>query len=180
MEEIHVLETKVLENRDFWEAVKNCDFKCSNRLRIRKKSTLREGTYPRKYKRETFRKDYTNEEIYQMLFNGNDLIGVENDGEINLNLRLDDKKFNTVTNGKTSGFYQRITSYRSKTIDREKGTYAAHILHEYMHLLGFIHKSQKTKRNKRKCGGNDVPYSIGKLAKQFLGLEVVGEDDLCL
>ncbi|MET1260220.1 hypothetical protein ABV409_12800 [Flagellimonas sp. DF-77] len=179
-EEIELLENLVLQNPNFWNDLRQCDFKCSNQLVIRKRSVNKKGTYPKKNKKQRFVKDYTNDEIFDMLFLGNDLIGNANDSILNLNLKLYERDTKSDTKGRTNGFYQIIKSYRNKTINQEKGTYAAHLLHEYLHLLGFVHISQSAKRNKRKCRGYDVPYSIGKLAQKYLNLEVIGEEDLCV
>ncbi len=167
-EEIKLLEEKVLKNPVFWEEIKTSSFGCTNR-RIYQSTRSRRCEYP-KLPKDTH--DYTSQEIHDLLFFGQDEIGSEKDSVINLKLRLYGKQTSRtgkIIHGKTSSCSLTIASSRkTRLFTPEKGNYAIHILHEYMHILGFKHISNKRKRNKRKCGGDDVAWGIQMIAKKYM------------
>lgn len=166
--ELDLLQTKVLNNPDFWKDIKNADFGCRNR-RVFHSRRSRTCNYP---DLPIDKKSYSNIEIHDLLFFGNDELGRINDGKIDLNLALfSSERTSTgkIVHGRTNSCFLRISSSRNTRLySQPAGSYAKHLLHEYMHILGFKHRSNNKRRNKRKCKGLDVPWRIQEIASKYL------------
>ncbi len=165
--ELKLLQEQILNNSQFWEDVKNADYGCRNR-RIYQNSRSRNCEFP---KLDKDLNSYSNIEIHDLLFYGQDEIGQERDGMINLRLNLFEKDRagnGNIIHGRTSSCNLTISSSRKTRLFASEGSYAKHILHEYMHILGFKHKSNKRKRNTRKCKGDDVSWAIQEIASKYL------------
>jgi hypothetical protein len=159
---------KILSSDRFWEKVKSAEYYCTNRRVFHSKRSPW-AEYPRQKKDKH---DYSSDEIYQLLWNGDDEIGGENDGVINFKLMATDFKPNrngTITHGSTNRNTLVIKSSRSTRIQSNvRGKYACHLLHEYMHVLGFKHISNNPSKNKQACGGTDVPLKIQKIGESIV------------
>lgn len=165
-----VLMDKLLSNPKFWAQIKQARFFCTAQ-RIYHSKRKRKSLYP-KLKKD--KHSYTSQEIHDLLWFGQDEIGGLNDQVINLKLRAKDypkNKNGSQTHGSTNSGTLIISSDRKTRIHSKiKGKYAAHLLHEYMHVLGFKHKSNSPSINKKKCGGIDVPLRIQKIAEEIFKL----------
>ncbi|MDT0608036.1 hypothetical protein [Croceitalea rosinachiae] len=175
--ELDLLQNRVLNNTQFWNDVRNCTYKCADKRIL--KTTSRKGKCPYERQEPKDTKLYSSKEIHDLLRSGDDEVGNPKDSIINLKLKLYNKLIGP-TKGKTSGCTLLISSVRRKTIKKEQGVYAAHILHEEIHVLGFKHISNSVEKNKLLCNGYYVPNAIGKIARKYLGLNVIGEEDLCV
>ncbi len=157
----------LLSNPKFWLQIKKAHFFCSAQRTYHSKRK-RHSIYP-KLKKD--KHSYTSQEIHDLLWFGQDEIGSPNDQVINLKLRAKDypkNKNGSQTHGSTNSGTLIISSDRKTRIHSKiKGKYAAHLLHEYMHVLGFKHKSNSPSINKKKCGGIDVPLRIQKIAEEI-------------
>ncbi len=114
-----------------------------------------------KIKRKTGNKRYTNQEIYDLILSGEDLKNPA-DGVINLKLNLYDSEKNEI--GHTNMTTLEISTFRGYFLSKKIKNYAAHILHEYMHVIGFVHGRYDIFGKRHKT----VPYRIGKLALDIL------------
>lgn len=165
-----IILNKILSNDQFWKKIKSAEYYCSNR-RIFHAKRSPWAEYPRQKKD---RHDYSPTEIYQLLWTGDDEIGSKNDGLINLKLMATDFKPNrngSITHGSTNRNTLVIKSSRTTRIQSKvRGKYACHLLHEYMHVLGFKHISNNPTKNIQECGGIDVPLKIQKIAESILSL----------
>lgn len=155
----------VLDSPVFWELIIETNFYCRNQRRFHWGRNPFKSDYPIKKKD---RHDYTNQEINDLIWNGDDEIGTPNDGIINLKLRakhFEPNRNGTITHGSTNKNTLIISSSPTTRINNKtKGVYACHLLHEYMHVLGFKHKSNHPTKNKKKCGGVDVVLGIQQIA----------------
>ena len=160
----------ILRNDQFWKSIKSRQFYCENQ-RIYHASRKRRALYPRLKKD---RHHYSSQEIHDLLWFGEDEIGGPKDGVINLKLQAKDyepNKDGSVTHGSTNKNTLIIKSSRKTRIhSRQKGKYVCHILHEYMHVLGFKHKDNRPSKNKKKCGGVDVALGIQLIAEKVFFL----------
>lgn len=167
-----LLMNKLLSNPQFWSAIKEANFFCPNQ-RVYHAKRKRKSEYPRLKKDKH---NYSSAEIHDLLWYGQDEIGEEKDGIINLKLKAKDypkNKNGSQTHGSTNSGSLIISSDRATRIHSKiKGKYAAHLLHEYMHVLGFKHKSNLPSKNKIKCGGIDVPLRIQKIAEGIINKKV--------
>lgn len=158
----------VLESDEFWEGILEADFFCTNR-RVLHHYRKRGGEFPRLKKD---RHHYTNQEIHDLLWYGDDELGEPKDGIINLRLRskiFPVKKEGYRTHGTTSKNTLIISSSPETRINnKQPGTYACHLLHEYMHVLGFKHKDNSPSKNFKKCGGVGVPLRIQTIARELI------------
>ena len=165
--EIDILE-KIIQNDLFWKEIEKYDFGCRNR-RIYHSKRSRSAGYP-KLKKD--KHNYTNTEIINLIKIGADEIGETNDSTLNFKLKAKTYEKNSnskVTHGSTNKNTLIITSNRETRVNSSKtGAYACHLLHEYMHVLGFKHKSNSPSKNKNYCGGIDVPLGIQKIAQKVL------------
>lgn len=159
---------RILSNDQFWSAILETDFYCTNQ-RILHAYRNRKSEYPKKRKD---RHNYSNQEIYDLLWFGDDEIGSPKDGVLNFKLQVkifEPNKNGTVTHGSTNRNTLIISSSPTTRINSPKqGVYACHLIHEYMHVLGFKHKHNTPSKNEKKCGGVDVPLRIQQLAKKFV------------
>ena len=167
-----VILNAVLANDAFWEAIISAEFYCTAQ-RVYHSTRKRKAEYP-KLKKD--KHSYTSQEIHDLIWNGEDEIGGEKDGVINLKLRAKDIPINkngSQTHGSTNSGSLIISSNRKTRIQSKiKGKYAAHLLHEYIHVLGFKHKNNLPSKNKVKCGGIDVPLRIQKIAEGIINKKV--------
>lgn len=159
---------QILDSPLFWDAILKATFYCTDQ-RILHHYRRRGGEFPKRKKDKHL---YTNQEIHDLLFFGDDELGAPKDGVLNFRLKSKTFKKNrngSVTHGTTSRNTMIISSSSDTRINNPKsGTYAVHLLHEYMHILGFKHKNNLPSKNKKKCGGVDVPLRIQIIAKSVL------------
>lgn len=162
--EVGILQA-ILNADYFWEQLAEADFYCRNQRRFHWGRNPFKSDY--KLKRID-RHHYSNEEIKNLLWSGDDEIGAPKDSIINLKLRakhFEPNKNGTVTHGSTNKNSLIISSSPTTRINNKtKGVYACHLLHEYMHVLGFKHKSNHPTKNSKKCGGIDVIVGVQKIA----------------
>ena len=160
---------QILYSPKFWSEIRACQFYCADQriLHSKRKSS---STYPKVKKDKHL---YTSIEIHDMLMNGDDEIGEPMDGVINLKLRskiFKPNKNGSTTHGSTNKNTLIISSSPDTRINSKvKGQYACHLIHEYMHILGFKHKNNLPSKNKEKCGDVDVPLRIQKIAASLIG-----------
>ncbi len=166
--ELKIVKT-ILDSEVFWSKIKAYDFSCTNQRTFHSGRKKKKTLYPKK-RRD--RHVYTNQEIHDLLWFGQDEIGEPKDGVIDLKLRskkYSPNKNGTTTHGSTNKNTLIISSSPKTRINNStKGVYACHLLHEYMHVLGFEHKSNDPKKNKKKCGGSDVALGIQLIAIETL------------
>lgn len=105
------------------------------------------------------------EEIYDLIINGDDGLGTKDDGIIDLYLDFDLTLSGNVLGSTTCG---KITSGKNFFNNNSAETYAAHILHEYMHVLGFNHFLNNPFLRGLFFKKNDPPYQIGKLTRLLI------------
>lgn len=101
----------------------------------------------------------TAQQILAIVRNGDDGLGDSNDGTINLYLELgilDDGINGSTLRGMIT---MNQEYYRGTSKDQ---TIAATILHEYMHVCGFNHFSNRNRVRAAFGQKKDVPYGIGK------------------
>jgi hypothetical protein len=112
------------------------------------------------------KKRYSSVEIYNLIANGNDGLGDENDGIIDLYLDLDGELKGVVLGGTTCGI---IKSGRNFFESNKPEVYAAHLIHEYMHVLGFNHRwFNKPFFRSLILQRNDPPYQVGKFVRGLI------------
>ncbi len=114
-----------------------------------------------KIKRKTGNKKYSNQEILDLILSGEDLKNPA-DNIINLNLDLYNGEKNEI--GHTNMNTLTISTYQGYFNKKDIKLYAAHLLHEYMHIIGFIHGRFDIFGKRYKT----VPYRIGKLTYSLL------------
>ncbi|WP_109301761.1 hypothetical protein [Aquimarina sp. AU474] len=114
-------------------------------------------------RRRTGRRRYSNQEILDLILGGRDLNNPA-DQIMNFRLRLYDSQVNEI--GNTNMTTLIISTFKGYLEDNAVGCYAAHLLHEYMHTIGFTH-------SRFDIFGRDrtVPYKIGKIARDLLGAD---------
>lgn len=99
----------------------------------------------------------SNEEIYNLLMSGNEILSPEIDNEIDVDIELYTKWFSSVI-GYT---YPNITTQfiNRKYFDKmSKNEIASNILHEYLHKQGWSHDFNPTARRPY-----SIPYAIGNI-----------------
>jgi hypothetical protein len=160
--ELKILQ-KILSTDTFWEAILNANYYCANWRRLHH-YRRRNAQYP-KWKKD--KHIYSSKEIQRLLWTGDDEIGLPKDGLINLKLKAKDYEQNKkglTRHGGTDRNTLIISSNRKTRIHSgKKGTYACHLLHEYMHVLGFKHPKSTPSKTKKKCGGDDVTLTVQKI-----------------
>lgn len=166
--ELFILQ-QILYSPKFWSEILGTKFYCTDQ-RILHAKRKKSSVYP-KLKKD--KHTYSSLEIHDMLLYGDDEIGESKDGIINLKLRskvFKPNKNGSTTHGSTNKNTLIISSSPETRINSKvKGQYACHIIHEYMHILGFKHKNNLPSKNKVKCGGVDVPLRIQKIATSLVG-----------
>ena len=126
-----------------------------------KKAVISERRFKRrKIKTKSGNHKYTNTEILNLILSGEDLKNSANN-IVNLNLKLYDSKKNEIGNTNTSTLI--ISTYRGYFINSDIKCYTCHILHEYMHVIGFTHSFFNVFGREY-----TVPYRIGTIAKKIL------------
>lgn len=169
--EIEILQG-ILENDLFWQKIKEADFGCAH-LRDLFFFRKRKADYPKK-KRD--KHQYSSQEIHDLIWFGDDEIGQPKDGFINLKLQAYDhiqtrreKRKKLVKHGSTNKNTLIIKSNRATRIHApNRGAYACHLIHEYMHVLGFRHKTKIPSKTTKKCGNVDVALGIQQIARSLL------------
>ena len=163
-----IILNKLLSIPSFWYQIKKANFYCTSQRTYHSKRS-KNSEYP-KLKKD--KHAYTSDEIHDLIWYGQDEIGQDKDGVLNLKLRAKDypkNKNGSQTHGSTNSGTLIISSNRSTRIHSTvKGKYAAHLLHEYIHVLGFKHKHNLPSKNIKKCGGIDVPLRIQKIAEAII------------
>ena len=165
--ELQVLEY-ILHQDAFWLTILAADFGCRNWRRLHH-YRKRKAEYP-KLKKD--KHSYTNQEIHDLLWHGDDEIGEPKDGVINLKLRAKDYEQNKkglTKHGGTNKNTLVISSNRKTRIHSKKvGEYACHLIHEYMHVLGFKHRKDRPSKTTDNCGAVDVALRIQLIARDIL------------
>lgn len=165
--EIQVMEY-ILNQDEFWQGILNADFGCPDWRRLHH-YRKRNAEYPRLKKDKH---SYSNQEIHDLLWNGDDEIGEPKDKVINLKLRAKDYEQNKkglTKHGGTNKNTLVISSNRTTRIHSKRaGEYACHLIHEYMHVLGFKHRKNRPSKTTEKCGSKDVALRIQLIAKEVL------------
>lgn len=112
----------------------------------------------------------TSEEIYQLLVGGEDnYIDAEKDGELNFRLSLFDEPFKKKNNDNfgVTNMATRITrTHRCFVLNNDVRCYASHLMHEYMHQIGFIDKRRFLGLGTKT---SSVPYKIGRIVDELIG-----------
>ena len=119
-------------------------------------------------------KNLSNTEILDLFLSGKEVHSTGANGTMDLILETyPDQKGDNI--GTTYGS-RRIVSSEAYILRNGARCYAAHIIHEYCHTIGYDttgfghHHSTWTKKRKReKC--QSVPYIIGDLARKILGVK---------
>lgn len=134
--------------------------------RLKYKNSKLKNKVNRKCHAETrTKKRYNGKEIYQLLLMGNDGLGSDNDRTIDLFIDLDPELSGNVLGSTSCGI---ITSGQKFFNDKGSKRYASHLLHEYMHVLGFNHFLNNPLARSFFLKKNDPAYQIGKLTKGFI------------
>lgn len=110
-------------------------------------------------------KRYNSVEIFDLIIKGNDGLGTYNDNIIDLYLDLDPNLRGNVLGSTSCG---RITSGKLFFQNNSKEKYASHLIHEYMHVLGFNHFLNKPLFRSFFLKRNDPAYQIGKLTRSYI------------
>ncbi|MFT4600218.1 MAG: hypothetical protein ACI857_000389 [Arenicella sp.] len=159
----------ILNSDLFWKLIMAADFQCRSQRIFHFGRKKRKSNYPMVKKDK---KTYTNQEIHDLLWFGDDEIGTKNDAVINLKLKaktFEPNKNGTTTHGSTNKNSLIISSSpKTRINNKTPGVYACHLIHEYIHVLGFKHKSNNPTKNKKKCEGIDVVLGIQNIAVSTL------------
>lgn len=126
-------------------------------IKVREIPSFTRNTIPQK----TGGEKYYHEEILNLIRSGEDL-NSEADGVINLKLKLYDGERSEV--GHTSMSTLEISTFRGYFADNDIAYYASHLMHEYMHVIGFTHGKFDMFKKRHKT----VPYRIGKTVFKML------------
>jgi hypothetical protein len=97
--------------------------------------------------------------VLDKILNGEET-GTIPDHIINLTLEVDKTPRNEI--GHTTG--HTITTQASYILNNPAECYAAHLMHEYCHVLGFTHPNKRTLRRTK-----TVPYQVGYIVRDILG-----------
>ncbi|RZJ22054.1 MAG: hypothetical protein EON51_09155 [Acinetobacter sp.] len=101
-----------------------------------------------------------------MILTGQNDISRTQDYSIDLRLKLYDKYRGGNEFGYT-GMEDRITStHRCYVLNNDVKCYASHLVHEYMHQIGF--RDVKSWRGGKWTKINSVPYKVGRLVDKFI------------
>lgn len=104
----------------------------------------------------------TNMEIMHMFFSGSDLLNKESDGDIDLFLTGYYKRFSKVIGYIIRGkLWHWINTKFINLFD--ESDLAGHLIHEYMHRMGFSHYGKKS---------TSVPYVYGNVTKKIAQKEI--------
>lgn len=113
---------------------------------------------------------YSRKQIYMLILSGKDNFEKEEDNVINFILRpyKEALKYHAYTNPSSKDIYINKT-YIKYCINLEKKTKAFSkmadtLIHEYMHNLGFNHKTNKPS----KYNNSTVPWAIGTIVKTII------------
>lgn len=163
--EIKIL-TSILESDLFWTKILEANFGCTDWRRLHH-YRKRKAEYPRL---KMDRHSYSNQEIYDLLWYGDDEIGRPKDSVINLKLKAKDyeqtKKGRTKHGGTNKNTLVISSDRKTRIHSNIEGQYACHIIHEYMHVLGFKHPKDLPSKTEKKCGEKDVPLRIQLMAME--------------
>lgn len=107
-------------------------------------------------------KGKSNQEIYDNLMSGNSKFDSSHDKTINLYLAVYAKYGGRNELGFTSG--KKTSTHRCFIHKNNVGCLAGHLIHEYMHVMGFSHNRISSEKPKSKT----VPYVIGNIVKTML------------
>lgn len=106
-------------------------------------------------------KGKSNKEIYDYLMSGNTEYESANDKIINLYL----EEYANYAGGNEIGHTigKKTSTHRCFILQNDVACLAGHLIHEYLHVMGFTHR--RLERPKKKT----VPYVIGNIIKDMLG-----------
>jgi hypothetical protein len=114
-------------------------------------------------------KNLSGKEILEMILQGTEVHSNEIDYEMDFILST----YPGQSGDNVGSTYGGTRIETSQSYIRRNGAkyYAAHLIHEYCHTLGFthIHKTLGLKSRKRRKQ-NSVPYKVGSIAKKILGI----------
>jgi hypothetical protein len=106
----------------------------------------------------TSNKGMSNEEIYLALMSGADLFNKDEDNDIDVFVTMYHKNNKVV--GYTNPSTCRTWVNRKFFSQYDEADIACNLIHEYMHKMGFDHKSAKEK--------SSVPYAVGYLLERVI------------
>ncbi|WP_194976380.1 hypothetical protein [Aquiflexum lacus] len=106
-------------------------------------------------------KRYTNTEVLEKILKGNSQFK----NKIELKLKMEFGDDGDVVGYKKSGS-STIHTYEKFVKNMTLTRFAAHIIHEYCHIIGFEHSSSSKHDKLRDC--YSVPYAIHKMLKKIL------------
>lgn len=106
-------------------------------------------------------KRYSNAEVLEKILSGNS----QHKNIIELKLKMEFGSDGDVVGYKKSGS-STIHTYEKFVISMSLVRFAAHLIHEYCHIIGFEHSSSSKYDKLRDC--YSVPYAIHKMLKKLL------------
>lgn len=127
-------------------------------------SLLRTDEFYTRFMKSSFvgTKNMTNQEIYAYLMSGNSKYDTTSDKTINLYLSEYDNYAGGNELGVTRG--KKTSTHRCFILKNDVGCLAGHLLHEYLHVMGFSHRNIRSERPKKRT----VPYIVGGIIKEML------------
>lgn len=107
-------------------------------------------------------KGKSNQEIYDYLMSGNSKYDSSNDKIINLYLA----EYANYAGGNELGVTvgRKTSTHRCFVLRNDVRCLVGHLIHEYLHVMGFSHRKISSERPKLKT----VPYVIGNIVKTML------------
>lgn len=107
-------------------------------------------------------KGKSNQEIYDYLMSGNSKYDSSNDKIVNLYLAEYSKYAGGNELGVTVG--KKTSTHRCFILKNDVRCLVGHLIHEYLHVMGFSHRKISSEKPKLKT----VPYVIGNIVKKML------------
>lgn len=156
----------------------------SEEFRTKVISYKRASNGKREYQKNFLWKDseitFTNEEIYQIIMNGDEKMRPNTIGEMNFNSRVRVCRWNTspmrwkwcqsVVGSTTPASSKMITLNWKFYKKFEVNQMVANMVHEWLHLLGFLHGKKHMRE--------EVPYVVGTIAGEVAKGIMEGENNL--
>jgi len=120
--------------------------------------------YQKNYLWNNSGENLSNEDVYNIIMNGNEKMRPDTLGEMNINVKKYKSPWWNISGRNVVGYTSPSSSKWIKVNWRFYDNYEVHqmvgnIVHEWIHLLGFLHG----KENMRE----EVPYVVGKIASEI-------------
>lgn len=165
---IEMLEA-VINSEEFKEKV--IGYMRPNRSTAANDDMVRE--YQKPYLWKEVNKKLTNEEIYQIIMQGNEKMRPDTIGEMNINIKKYKSPWYNYKGRNVVGWTNPSSSKWINVNWRFYDNYDVHqmvgnITHEWIHLLGFLHGNQNMRE--------EVPYVVGKIAAN-IAKEMLEQND---